>query len=279
MQKTFLSATFTLASLTSLALLPLLGFSHLAAAEEEPQPAMVVIIDDLGDNLKKGLAAVHLPGPVTLAIMPHTPFGPRLAKAGHQLGKEIMLHAPMENHAGMRLGPGGLTSQMSETTFKKILQDGIASIPHVEGINNHMGSALTEKAQPMRWTMDIVSGQGLYFIDSRTSAKSQALAQAQAQNIASQSRDVFLDNDLAPAALEKQFQQALRIANRYGSVILIGHTYPASIQFLQDNLPKLDEMGIRLVSASALLYDVEQAHKRPEVQLAQSNEAPNAHPH
>ena len=264
MQKIFSSAIYCLASL---ALLPLVVFSHLANAEEEPQPAMVVIIDDLGDNLKKGLAAVHLPGPVTLAIMPHTPFGPRLAQAGHQLGKEIMLHAPMENHAGKRLGPGGLTSQMSEATFKHTLQKGIASIPHVEGINNHMGSALTEKTQPMRWTMDIVAGQGLFFIDSRTSAKSQALIQAQEQGIASQSRDVFLDNDLAPEALAKQFQQALRIANRYGSVILIGHTYPASIQFLQENLPKLDEMGIRLVSASALLYDLEQEHQHSPAQL------------
>ncbi|HCH24111.1 MAG TPA: hypothetical protein DE179_07425 [Oceanospirillaceae bacterium] len=264
MHKIFSSAIFSLASL---ALLVLAVFSHFASAEEEPQPAMVVIIDDLGDNLKKGLAAVHLPGPVTLAIMPHTPFGPRLAQAGHQLGKEIMLHAPMENHAGMRLGPGGLTSHMSEAKFKQTLQQGIASIPHVEGINNHMGSALTEKIQPMRWTMDVVAGQGLFFIDSRTSAKSQALKQAQEHNIASQSRDVFLDNDLAPEALQKQFDQALRIAQGYGSVILIGHTYPASIKFLSDNLPKLDEMGIRLVSASALLYDLEHQHQRPPVQL------------
>ena len=269
MHKIFYSAIYTLANL---ALSPLVAFSHFATAEEEPQPAMVVIIDDLGDNLKKGLAAVHLPGPVTLAIMPHTPFGPRLAQAGHQLGKEIMLHAPMENHAGKRLGPGGLTSQMSEATFKRTLQQGIASIPHVEGVNNHMGSALTEKIQPMRWTMDVVAGQGLFFIDSRTSAKSQALKQAQEQDIASQSRDVFLDNDLAPEALEKQFQQALHIANLYGSVILIGHTYPASMQFLKENLPKLDEMGIRLVSASALLYDIEHKHPRPVIQLAQYSE-------
>ena len=58
----------------SLCALALSGWSSISFAEEEPQPAMVVIIDDIGDNLNKGLAAVHLPGPVTLAIMPHTPM-------------------------------------------------------------------------------------------------------------------------------------------------------------------------------------------------------------
>lgn len=247
-------------------LITILGVCGLAtplAADEQQQPAMVVIIDDLGDNLKKGLAAVHLPGPVTLAIMPHTPFGPRLAHAGHQLGKEIMLHAPMENHAGKRLGPGGLTSTMDEATFKTTLKEGLASIPYVEGLNNHMGSALTEMGEQMIWTMDVAAEQELFFIDSRTSAKSQALQQARLHQVPSQSRDVFLDNDLSPEALKKQFNQAIRIAKRHGAVILIGHTYPASIKFLQDNLPKLDEMGISLVSASALLYSY-QGQGRPQ---------------
>jgi hypothetical protein len=244
----------------------LLATASPAQAEEEPQPAMVVIIDDLGDNLSRGLAAVHLPGPVTLAIMPHTPFGPRLAHAGHQLGKEIILHTPMENHAGLRLGPGGLTRQMDEQTFKQTLQENIASIPYVEGINNHMGSALTELEKPMHWTMDVLAQQGLFFIDSRTSAKTQALRVAQERHIASQPRDVFLDNNLAPEALTKQFQQAINTAKRHGSAILIGHTYPASMVFLKENLPLLDELGIRLVSASALLYDMDNRRPRPLVQ-------------
>ncbi len=262
---THLNSTCKICLLVCLGLVNLTTETH---ADEQQQPAMVVIIDDLGDNLKNGLAAVHLPGPVTLAIMPHTPFGPRLAHAGHQLGKEIMLHAPMENHAGKRLGPGGLTSSMDEATFKATLKEGLASIPHVEGLNNHMGSALTELSQPMSWTMEVAAEQNLYFIDSRTSAKSQALQQARLKHIASQSRDVFLDNDLSPAALQKQFQQAVNIAKHHGAVILIGHTYPASMAFLQTHLPKLDEMGISLVSASALLYSY-QGQSREQSEDAQ----------
>jgi polysaccharide deacetylase 2 family uncharacterized protein YibQ len=255
-----------------------LGTNHIVAAdlttEEEPQPALVVIIDDLGDNLSKGLAAVHLPGPVTLAIMPHTPFGTRLANEGNRAGKEIILHAPMENHAGLRLGPGGLTSEMDEQTFKQTLQSNIASVPYVAGVNNHMGSALTELEEPMQWTMDVLEQQGLFFIDSRTTAKTKAYALAQAQHIASQSRDVFLDNSIAPEALAKQFQKAIKTAQEEGSAILIGHTYPASIAFLRKHLPQLDALGIRLVSASALLYEMDNRRPRPAQirQLAEKTE-------
>jgi polysaccharide deacetylase 2 family uncharacterized protein YibQ len=100
--------------------------------------------------------------------------------------------------------------------------------------------------------MDVIAPHHLFFIDSRTSSTSQAYHQAQAHNIASRVRDVFLDNDISPTALHKQFQQAIRIARRHGSAILIGHAYPETTAFLHKNLPKINAMGIRLVSASAL---------------------------
>ena len=46
------------------------------------QPSMVIIIDDLGYNLANGLGIVNLPGPITLAVMPHTPHGAVLARKG-----------------------------------------------------------------------------------------------------------------------------------------------------------------------------------------------------
>jgi polysaccharide deacetylase 2 family uncharacterized protein YibQ len=224
---------------------------------EEPQPAMVIIIDDLGYNLANGLGVVNLPGPITLAIMPHTPHGALLAQKGAAGNKEIMLHVPMENHAGLRLGPGGLTLAMQEQEFKQVLRSDLDSVPNVEGLNNHMGSALTEQALPMQWTMDVAKELNLFFVDSRTSAKSIALQQALIQLVPALERDVFLDNDTAPEALAIQFQQAKKIAHKYGFAVLIGHAYPATIAFLNKNLPQLDEAGIMLISASALINQLQ----------------------
>ena len=227
--------------------------AHLAKADVF-QPSMVIIIDDLGYNLANGLGIVNLPGPITLAVMPHTPHGAVLARKGAAADKQIMLHVPMQNHAGLRLGPGGLTLDMDEKEFKQVLRKGLASVPYAEGINNHTGSALTEQTLPMQWTMDVASELNLFFVDSRTSV---AWQQAVAQGVPALARDVFLDNDTSQAALETQFQEAMDIAQKHGSVVLIGHPYPATIEFLSQSLQRLDEAGIKLTSATALIRQLQ----------------------
>ena len=254
----------SLPKITKPLLHPLLGLLFIsfmssgnAFKAEEFQPSMVIIIDDLGYNLANGLGIISLPGPITLAVMPHTPYGAKIARQGAAADKQIMLHVPMQNHAGLRLGPGGLTLEMDEQEFKRVLRGNLASIPYAEGLNNHTGSALTEQSLPMQWTMEVAKEHDLFFVDSRTSVKSVALQQALAQAVPALTRDVFLDNDTSPDALETQFQQAIDIAQKYGSVVLIGHPYPATVKFLSQALSRLDEAGIKLSSASALILQLE----------------------
>jgi len=215
--------------------------------------SLVIIIDDLGYSLTNGLNVVALPGDITLAVLPHTPHGSFIAMQGSLANKEIMLHAPMENHAGLRLGKGGLTLNMEEQVFKQMLRSDISSVSMARGLNNHMGSALTENEQSMQWTMEVAKELGLYFVDSRTSAASVALTQALKYKVPALERDVFLDNDTATQALEIQFNKAMKIALKYGSAVLIGHPYPATTAFLAGAIPRLKDAGIELVSASVLI--------------------------
>jgi hypothetical protein len=101
--------------------------------------------------------------------------------------------------------------------------------------------------------MDVAKELELFFVDSRTSATSVAWQQAIAQNVPTLKRDVFLDNDTSTEALEIQFQQAMDVARKNKFAVLIGHPYPETIAFLSQSLGKLDEAGIKLVSASALI--------------------------
>jgi len=236
--------------------IPFMAVTHIVKADVV-QPSMVIIIDDLGYNLANGLGIVNLPGPITLAVMPHTPFGALLARKGAAADKQIMLHVPMQNHAGLKLGPGGLTLDMDENEFKQVLREDVSSVPYAEGLNNHMGSALTEQALPMQWTMDVANELGLFFVDSRTSASSIAWQQAVDHAVPALARDVFLDNDTDIEALEMQFQRAINIARKHGSAVLIGHPYPATADFLRKSLGRLDEAGIKLASASALIWQLQ----------------------
>ena len=207
---------------------------------------LLIIIDDVGNNRALGQRTLALPGPLNLAFLPHTPYAASLASEAYALGHGILLHAPMANEQGARLGPGGLYPDMDAATLQQTLRDNIAAIPHVQGVNNHMGSLLTQQADAMRLSMDVIAEAGLYFVDSLTSPNSVALQQAQLAGIPALERDVFLDNDLRPQALQAQFDEAVRLAKRRGHAVLIGHPYPQTLAFLEAALPRLAEQQVRL---------------------------------
>jgi polysaccharide deacetylase 2 family uncharacterized protein YibQ len=228
---------------------------------------LVIIIDDIGNNYEQGNAMVELEGPLTLAFLPHTPYAKRLANKAYLHHKEIILHAPMENTAKAPLGPGALTQELTETELKRTLKKAIASIPHAQGINNHMGSALTQNTQAMKWVMETLKDEQLYFVDSLTSPKSVAYKLAQQQGLPSLRRHVFLDNNTSLASLNKQWQQALRISKQYGSAVLIAHPYTKSHNFLTQKIPTLSGQNIQLIPASQLFLDRAWKafdHKKPQ---------------
>lgn len=207
---------------------------------------LLLILDDIGNNQRLGQRAVELPGPLNLAFLPHTPHAAHLAAAAFSRQHGILLHAPMANEKGARLGPGALTGEMDQASLQQTLTSSLAAIPHVQGLNNHMGSLLTQKPDAMRWVMQVAQQQGLFFVDSLTSPKSVALQQARAAGIPALERDVFLDNDTRPEALERQFRQAVQLAKRRGYAVLIGHPYPETLDFLARELPNLNARQVRL---------------------------------
>ncbi|MEX1033349.1 MAG: divergent polysaccharide deacetylase family protein [Cellvibrionaceae bacterium] len=214
---------------------------------------IAIVIDDLGYNLQKGRSAVALPGAVTLAVLPHSPHGRVLAKLAHQAGREVMLHLPMSNVSGQALDQGALTDAMDQAVFTATLRENLNAIPHIRGVNNHMGSRLTQNGQSMRWLMRELKPRGLYFVDSRTSPHTIALQTATEYGLASLERNFFLDNERDCLHIARQFQLFLADARRTGQGLAIGHPYPETLQFLSAALPQLAALDVQLVPVSRLL--------------------------
>lgn len=214
---------------------------------------IAIIIDDIGYNMTQGLKAANYPGPITLSVLPYAPNSKSIAKIAHQQGKELMLHAPMSTVEPMRLDRGALTEGMNESEFLTILRGNLQRIPNITGINNHMGSGLTQQAEPMQWLMTELKQYPLFFLDSRTSPHSIAWELAQKNNIPSLKRDVFLDHDPSPEAIALQYERLLQLAHKYGSAIAIGHPNKSTMEFLYQQRDKFSLQGVELTSASNLL--------------------------
>ncbi len=250
-----------------LPLLLLCSVSALAAetpAARGSLPAVAIVIDDLGNSHDLDVRAVDLPGPVTCAFLPHTPYAARLARRAHRAGKEVMLHLPMQAVDGQRLGPGGLTLHMTQTEFLHSLRDSLAAIPYVSGVNNHMGSLLTRHPGHMDWLMQALHQTGsLYFVDSRTTRATVAQMVAHEDGVPNTRRDVFLDNVAEDAAVAAQLRALIAKARHRGAALAIGHPHPATLRVLARVLPTLRQAGVRLVPVSELIR-IEQERGRPQ---------------
>lgn len=216
------------------------------------QAQVAIIIDDIGYR-KSDAQALYLPGNLSYAILPHTPYGKRLALKAQANNNDVILHIPMESKNGKKLGPGALTSEMNETGIRENLTNAFAEIPFALGINNHMGSKLTELYQPMAWTMQFLRERNLVFIDSVTTGDSQAEKVAISFGVPSLHRHIFLDNKLEHHYILRQFKQLIRDAKRYRNVVAIAHPHPETIASLRKLLPLLAQNNVELVPISKLL--------------------------
>jgi len=210
-----------------------------AGAAADQRPVLSLVIDDLGYSLDYGIAAIELGGDHTYAILPESTYARRLAQHAHRLGKEIILHMPMQSiHSGAAQEPGALNEGMDEDQLTGRVHSMLESVPYIRGVNNHMGSHLTEFDFFMRPVMDSIRSYDsrLYFLDSRTSPLSVAHAQALDAGLPSIQRDVFLDNENHAESIYLQFRIWLTRAREHGSAIAIGHPYPETLEVLRENL-------------------------------------------
>ena len=196
-----------------------------------------------------------LPGAITYSILPHTPYGKKLALKAQRMHRDVLLHIPMEAESGNRLGPGALTSQMDEYAVYQSLSRSFDEIPFAIGINNHMGSRLTKIPQSMTWTMGFLKDNNLLFLDSKTSPQSTAFNIALQLGVPVKSRQIFLDNHLNTEYISQQFQQLIDQAQQKKTAIAIAHPHPETMKALKKLIPTLAQYDVELVPLSELYQD------------------------
>ena len=235
---------------------------YIAPAEGQ-RPKIAVIIDDIGMNVKESKHALALPPGITLAFLPYAPETPELAQEAAKDGHELMIHIPMEamSHT-VSLGGMGLTSDMDDEAFQTRLTEIFTSFDGYSGVNNHMGSKLTQDHAAMAKLMARLKEKGLYFIDSKTIGTSVAAFEAAQAGIPYNSRDVFLDHQDTAEFVADALRKTEKKALEKGYAIAIGHPKAVTLSALESWVKDVTARGFDLVPASAVL-------NRPEPVVAQ----------
>jgi polysaccharide deacetylase 2 family uncharacterized protein YibQ len=222
-----------------------------APSAQGKEARVVIIIDDMGNDMKALDEVLALPGPVVVAVLPLTRHSAETAKRAESHGREVLLHLPMQPKGTLQgLGPGALMSGMGPDEIRENLNRDLASVPGAAGVNNHMGSLLTEDPAAMDDLMSDLKARDLFFVDSLTTAGSVACRMASKEGVPSASRRVFLDDSSDEAAIKAQLERLVKLAKKYGTVIAIGHPRPMTLAVLKEEIPLLPEQGVRMAKIS-----------------------------
>lgn len=214
---------------------------------------LAILLDDAGQRMELVPAASALPKQVGVAVLPFLPYSTETAIALHEAGHEVWLHLPMEAVGDADPGPGALMVAMSDDELHDAIFMAINNIPHLVGVNNHMGSLATTNLRMMTWIMQDLAAMDLAFLDSRTTIDTVAEEAARAQGVRTGRRHVFLDNDRSERAIRAQLDEAVYRARMEGEAIAIGHLTEVTVGVLVDELPELGERRVTLVRPTELL--------------------------
>ncbi|MEA1964751.1 MAG: divergent polysaccharide deacetylase family protein [Candidatus Aerophobetes bacterium] len=217
---------------------------------------IALIIDDFGysqgGNVDSFLKDINTP--LTISIIPGTPYADLIARKAHEKGKEVMVHLPMQPKGKFKNNYKWIVlEKMEDKEIEDIVNKAIEDVPYAVGLNNHMGSLITTQKKPMEAVLKTVKRKKLYFLDSRTDTGSIALTLAKEMRVKSTKREVFLDNEKNKNYIKKQLEELISIAERKGEATGTAHIDPVTAQAIKESLSKLNNKKIQLVYASEIV--------------------------
>ncbi len=221
---------------------------------------MAIVIDDFGYDRKGVEQMLNLNCQLTVAVMPSLEFSEQDAKTAHEHGHEVILHMPMEafgNAPTSWYGPLYIANSDTPEVAVNKLNQGINSIPYCNGVNIHMGTAISKNPTLMRAILQTTKDRNLPFLDSRTIENTVCKPIAEELGAPFLERDVFLEVGGANySTTTAKLQEAIDLCKQKGTCIVIGHIgsvgKDVTARVLQENLQKIKDSGIQIVPLSAL---------------------------
>ena len=219
----------------------------------EPVGHLSIVIDDLGRSVETIDRLGKLGVPLSYAVLPFETRTSEVVQRLSESRREILCHLPMQASKGNNPGPGALILGMTPRQLARATREAVSRVPGAVGVNNHMGSGLTQDESSMVAILEVLRDEELFFLDSRTIADTVGFDVARSLGIATAERQVFLDTDPGIEAVRFQFARLRQLAAEKGAAIAIGHPYPSTLQVLEEEIPISLSRGFNFVPVSFLL--------------------------
>ncbi len=216
---------------------------------------IALIIDDFGYQYNSTIKDFfNISAELSYSVIPGTRYSSKIVEEIKRRNCELILHLPMEPiKQQYKREELIILSDMNKYQINRVIQKAFNDITGAVGVNNHMGSKITEDRDIMKIILKRIKQKELFFIDSRTSANSVAFDVAQELNIPSAKRDVFIDTENNKDTIKDRLWQLAVIAEKRGYAIGIGHCSKLTLEVLQTEIPNIQKKGFRFVNVSKVV--------------------------
>lgn len=218
-------------------------------------PKLAILIDDSGATVSLAEEFSSLGIPLSFAVIPYLAKSREVNEYLSQRGYTVILHLPMEGSdiAVNEKTKGLLTTSLSKEEIIQTFSDALENIGPVRGFNNHMGSVFTSSQEDMDIVLNYAKSKKLFYVDSKTIASSKGFSTAKKLGIPAAQCVHFLDNSKNVADIEVELEKAVKIAQRRGNALVIGHYHKNMIEALKNSKELLTNSNIKLVFIDEIL--------------------------
>ncbi len=216
------------------------------------KPKIVIIFDDVGLDKKAFETIMGLPGPLTVSFIPYARDLQTMADRARARGDAVMLHLPMTPVGAADPGPMHLDPAMPDDALYTVLDWNLDRFEGYSGVNNHMGSAFTADYEAMEKVLSALKERDLFFLDSLTTADSEAARAGAATGVDIFARDVFLDPDGDRETIYAQLRLVEEIAAKTGFVVAICHPRAETLAVIGPWLTSAPARGFELATVDGM---------------------------
>lgn len=220
------------------------------------KPLIAIIVTGMGLNQSATMEAISiLPDNITLAFAPYSRTLANTTAAARAGGHEILLEIPMEPFDYPNSDPGPhtlLTGYPARANLDRLFWL-MARAGGYVGVINNMGAKFTSSATDLGPFMEELGSRGIGYLDDGSSNRSVSRQLAVANQVPFARASLALDVNPSRSAILSQLQNLVALAQEQGQAIGVISALPISINTLSSWASQVEEMGILMVPASALM--------------------------
>ena len=213
-----------------------------------------VVITDVGVSKSKLAAIVKGFSPdVTLAFSPYAADIKTQIDMVREDGHEVWLTLPMETkeYPLHDPGPSTLLLNASVSQNKRRLDQTLSSAAGYAGVVTQKGHRFRPEDATTNPSIKEIFERGVAIVDSSQSTNNFVARLAERENYPTAQNNFWLDDDLAPAALNRRIRQIIDYGQINKSVVVMMRPYPASLKAIQKLLKSEAAKDFQLAPLSA----------------------------